>query len=420
MSELLPIKKIFNFEKGSLQSTKCTPGAFTFVTAGTDWKTHNEFTHETEALILAVAASGSLGRCHYIKDKFIASDLCFILTPKDKKTYPIDLEFYHQIFRSIKNDLVQKTATGTSKLSINRTNFGNYKIPYFDIEHQKTFKKILLNVNDKKDKLLVCSDNQENLINILRNQIIQDAISGKLTTDWRKNNPDVEPASKFLEKMKVEKEKLIVEKKIKEEKTLSKILEDEVPFELPKGWIWNYFINISYIVRGGSPRPISDYLTDDSDGLNWIKIGDTAIGGKYIESTRQKIIKAGLHKTREVAPGDFLLTNSMSFGRPYISKIHGCIHDGWLLIRTSKKIINEDFLYYLLSSKYVFESFSELANGAVVRNLNIDKVKGTLLPIPPLIEQEAIVDKLEELMEQVSQLEEKIKQNNPPSHYMMA
>ena len=99
MSEIVPIKKIFNFEKGSLQSTKCTSGVYTFVTAGSDWKTHNEFTHDTEALIVAVAASGSLGRCHYIKDKFIASDLCFILTPKDAELYPVDLEFYHQIFR---------------------------------------------------------------------------------------------------------------------------------------------------------------------------------------------------------------------------------------------------------------------------------------------------------------------------------
>ncbi|MGC8141115.1 restriction endonuclease subunit S, partial [Salmonella enterica] len=74
------------------------------------------------------------------------------------------------------------------------------------------------------------------------------------------------------------------------------------------------------------------FLTDSSDGINWIKIGDTEKNGKYIESTAEKIIPAGVSKSRMVYEGDFLLTNSMSFGRPYILKTRGCIHDGWLVI----------------------------------------------------------------------------------------
>ena len=100
MGNFIPIGKLFNLEKGELQSTKCTPGEFDFITAAEEWKTHNEYAHECEALIIAVAASGSLGRTHYVDGKFISSDLCFILTPKDEEKYPLNLSFYHFVFPS--------------------------------------------------------------------------------------------------------------------------------------------------------------------------------------------------------------------------------------------------------------------------------------------------------------------------------
>ncbi len=95
------------------------------------------------------------------------------------------------------------------------------------------------------------------------------------------------------------------------------------------------------IERGGSPRPIKSYLTDSKDGINWIKIGDTDKGGKYINSTVEKIIPEGMKKSRYVQKGDFLLSNSMSFGRPYILNIDGCIHDGWLALRQPLQIFIE-------------------------------------------------------------------------------
>ena len=89
------IGDLFELEKGSLQSSKCTEGEFDFITTSKVWKTHNEFSHNIEALIFAAMASGSLGRTHYVNGKFITSDLCYILTPKNNDKYPIDLKFYH-------------------------------------------------------------------------------------------------------------------------------------------------------------------------------------------------------------------------------------------------------------------------------------------------------------------------------------
>ncbi|MBA8079476.1 restriction endonuclease subunit S [Enterobacter asburiae] len=235
----------------------------------------------------------------------------------------------------------------------------------------------------------------------LRELILELAVRGKLVPQ----DPNDEPAYELLKRIAAEKAELVKQGKIKKQKPLPEISEDEKPFELPEGWEWVRFGDISEIERGGSPRPIKDYLTTDEAGLNWIKIGDTDIGGKYISSTDEKIKPSGLHKTRMVYPGDFLLTNSMSFGRPYITLIEGCIHDGWLRI-SPLSLLDKDFLYLLLSSPFIIKAFKEKASGAVVLNLNADKVRETFILIPPFAEQQRIVAKVNELMSLCDQLEQ--------------
>jgi type I restriction enzyme S subunit len=235
----------------------------------------------------------------------------------------------------------------------------------------------------------------------LRELILELAVRGKLVPQ----DPNDEPASELLKRIAAEKAELVKQGKIKKQKPLPEISEDEKPFELPEGWKWVRFGDISEIERGGSPRPIKDYITTDANGLNWIKIGDTDIGGKYISSAHEKIKPSGLHKTRIVYPGDFLLTNSMSFGRPYITLIEGCIHDGWLRI-SPPSLLDKDFLYLLLSSPFIIKAFKEKASGAVVLNLNADKVRETFILIPPFAEQQRIVAKVNELMSLCDQLEQ--------------
>ncbi|WP_308511224.1 restriction endonuclease subunit S, partial [uncultured Treponema sp.] len=176
------------------------------------------------------------------------------------------------------------------------------------------------------------------------------------------------------------------------------ITEEEIPFDIPENWCWCRLGEVTEIARGGSPRPIKDYLTTDESGYNWIKIGDTDKNGKYINQTAEKIVKEGLSKTRLVHKGDFLLTNSMSFGRPYILNIDGCIHDGWLVISPKGTVFDKDFLYYVLSSTFAYNQFCDSVSGAVVKNLNSDKVRESLLPLPPLAEQKRIVAAIEKML----------------------
>ena len=141
------------------------------------------------------------------------------------------------------------------------------------------------------------------------------------------------------------------------------------------------------IERGGSPRPIETFITDAEDGLNWVKIGDAPEMGNYITKTSQKIRSDGLKKTREVHPGDLILSNSMSFGKPYIMAIDGCIHDGWLLIRDTKKMFDLKFLCILLGTDAMLNQYKSMAAGSTVNNLNKDLVGGTNVNYPSMDEQ---------------------------------
>ena len=170
--------------------------------------------------------------------------------------------------------------------------------------------------------------------------------------------------------------------------------------------------DILTIERGGSPRPIQKYITDDSDGLNWIKISDATASDKYIYKTKQKITKDGLYKTRFVNVGDFILSNSMSFGKPYIMKTTGCIHDGWLVFREIEKAgLISDFLYYLLCSPNIFEQFNNLAAGSTVRNLNIKLVSSVQIPLPSREEQKQIVEILDTAFEALEKAKKNIETN---------
>ena len=150
------------------------------------------------------------------------------------------------------------------------------------------------------------------------------------------------------------------------------------------------------IVRGASPRPIREFITDENDGVNWIKIGDVKADSKYITETKEKITRKGAEKSRHVKKGDFILSNSMSFGRPYILDIEGCIHDGWLLLNDFSEKLDKDFLYYILGSKLVQEQFASVASGGTsVDNLNIEKVAYIQIPIPPINIQVKIVEEID-------------------------
>ena len=308
-----------------------------------------------------------------------------LIRPYFYKDVLVKYLFYYLSEMSEINSISTKGSAGQVNISLTQSQ--NMRIALPPLEEQKRIISTVENLFQIVDIIDNGSIDISMAISKVKAQILDLAIHGKLVSQ----DPADEPASELLKRVNPSAEITCDN--------------EHYPFELPKGWLWCKLKNTNQIARGGSPRPIKDFLTDDPTGVNWIKIGDTTKNSKYIESVKEKIRIEGVRKSKKVFKGDFLLTNSMSFGRPYILKVDGCIHDGWLVISPYGNAYTTDFLYYLLSSKYAYEQFSDVASGGVVSNLNTDKVANSNFPLPPLAEQKRIVDKIEELFAQLDAIE---------------
>ena len=138
-SKLLKVEDLFNIEDGTLASDNSVDGEFDFITGAEEWKKHSTYKYDKEAIVYVVSAGGSLGRSHYVNGKFIASNLCIVLTPKNQNTYPINLQFYNTYFNNLRKKIVSDLADGTSKLTIGKTIFKQYYIDYISKDVQDKF-----------------------------------------------------------------------------------------------------------------------------------------------------------------------------------------------------------------------------------------------------------------------------------------
>ena len=325
------------------------------------------------------------GSIHYVKSKAWVTDNAFI-TSTYGNVYDIDFLYYLLIYcnlRQYSNSTAQPVISGKTIYPVH--------VPVPPIKEQR---KIV----EKIEFWLSCISQLEfsqskvkSTIKQAKSKILDLAIHGKLVPQ----DPNDEPASELLKRINPKAEITCDTPQYQKNKR----------FGIPSTWVLCKLGAVNEIARGGSPRPIKDYLTNDVNGINWIKIGDTTKDGKYINSVKEKIRPEGVKKSRLVHKGDFLLTNSMSYGRPYILNVDGCIHDGWLVISPIGKAYTSDFLYYLLSSSFAYEQFTNVASGGVVTNLNSDKVADTIFPLPPFTEQHRIVAKIEEIFAQLDKIE---------------
>jgi len=416
---LLRIDEIFNFEKGVLQSSKCVPGKYDFITASSDWKTHNEYTHDCEALIFAAAASGSLGRTHYVNGKFISSDLCFIITPKDQKNLPVDLKFYHILFNELKDEIVRNTKAGTSKEAIGLGSFGKYQLSYFDIDTQIEIKNRFVKSEELKSEFSSELISQVDLVKKLRQQLLQDAVQGKLV----EQNPKDAPASELFKKIKAEKEKLISEKKLKKEKELPPIKPEEIPFEIPENWVWCRLGDLCIELLGGYAFDSTRYSKTETQN-QVIRLGNVKPNQLVLETTpvfidddyANEAIRAKLFEgdilitmTGTRAKRDYLFTlcltqSDLETKTLFLNQRVGCFRFGSFVANSFINIILKD----LRLLQAVFDSSTGAANQA---NIGIAALKDILTPLPPLAEQNRIVQKLDELMQYCNELEASIKQS---------
>ena len=307
---------------------------------------YDQFNHE-EPQLLITCRGATCGTVNVSEPKSWITGNAMVVRPKDAN---IDLRFLEYLFRGGVD--ISPAITGAAQPQITRTNLNPIEIRY------------PLN-----------SEEQQRIVSLL-----DGAFDGIATA------------------------KAHAEKNLQNARAIFESHLQSVFTQRGDGWEDKTLDQVCIVERGSSPRPIKEFFTTAVDGVNWIKIGDTEEGGKYVHTTSQKITPEGAKQSRFVREGDFILTNSMSYGRPYIMKISGYIHDGWFVLRLNMSI-DTDYFYYLLSSGFVQSQFAQLASGSVVKNISGDLVKRVVLPIPPLNQQQVIVEKLIEMSAETQRLE---------------
>ena len=422
MSEWKKVKigDIFSIEKGSLQSSKCTPGEYDFITAATDWKTHNSFDHECEAIVYAGAASGSLRRAHYVNGKFIASDLCFILTEKDKKQYPINFLFYQIVFEMLRDEIVSKTKTGTSKESINRGNFSNYEIPYFPIEFQLANYQKFVNAKNIIKILLEESEKQKNYIKQLRQNILQDAIKGKLTADWRKQNsvqkgnPDYDAEALFKQIQK-EKKYLLATKELKKGNLPKAIRSNKDLLKYPDSWKWARIDDLFFVTKlAGFEFTQYFHLTESGDipVVRAQNVRDLTLNKSnllYIDSKTSELLE------RSALTKPSLLVTFIGAGigdvgifeekerwhlAPNVAKLEP--------LKNCEKLISIKLVALFMLSSFGQKEIFKYMKATAQPSLSMESIRDICFPLPPLAEQNEIVTRVENHLQTVSDLENQI------------
>ncbi len=400
---LMRIDKLFHYEKGVLQSSKCVDGKYDFITASSEWKTHNEYTHNCEALIFAAAASGSLGRTHYVNGKFISSDLCFIITPKDPVNFPIDLKFYHIIFNEFKKDIVKNTKAGTSKEAIGLSKFGSYELPYFEIEKQIEIKNQFVNFEEVKENLTTELTHQQDLLKQLRQAFLREAMQGKLVNQEKKEGN----AKELFGKIKAEKAK-----SNKKEKPLPPIKEEEIPFDIPENWVWCRLGEIAEIGTGATPLTSNDDYYKNGK-IAWIT--SAATNNLFVDVAEFYITEKALKETNcKIYPKGTLIVAMYGQGktRGQITELNIDAATNQACATVSILLKDESLKKFVkLFFQKIYDEIRELAQGGAQPNLNMGKIKNTLIPLPPLPEQNRIVKKLEEVMNLCEELKTTITDN---------
>ncbi|MBO4858958.1 MAG: restriction endonuclease subunit S [Treponema sp.] len=427
------IGDICKIVKGTTGIASAEPGQYPLVVTAEERKTCSSYQFDCEAVCIPLVSSSghgkkSLKNVHYQNGKFALGTILCAVIPNNPDE--LDARFLHQYLQFYKDTVLVPLMKGAANVSLSMKDIATVEFPLPPIEKQRELSNLFITLQEKQKELTAETEQQLEYTKLLRQNILQDAIEGKLTVEWRKShpvikgNPDYDAEALFEKIQKGEVSPSLQPDKPSSatpsagsnaarnarSKKMSPITAEEKPFEIPEGWIFTRLGEISEIVRGGSPRPAGDKTYYDGD-IPFLKVADlTGSNEKELYQFTYTIKEAGLKKTRLVEKETLMLTNSgATLGIPKICMIQTTFNDGIAAFLGIYERILKDYLYYFLKSKTKW-FLKEAAKGQGQPNLNTDIVSGTILPLPPLKEQEEIVNKIESLLAKVTELENQIQE----------
>jgi len=420
------ISDICVIEKGTTGLAKAISGSYPLVTTGSECRTSKSYQFDSKAVCIPLVSSTghgkkSLNYVHYQDGKFALGSILAAVIPKDEGV--VNARYLHVYLQKNKDRVIVPLMRGAANVSLSIKAISNIEIPLPSLRKQeKTLKKID-SVSDEHDDFQQELNVQTGFFKRLRQQILQEAIEGKLTAEWRKNNPELisgdNHASKLLEKIKAEKERLIKEKKIKKQPPLAPITDNEKPFDLPEGWEWHRLGNLCSKIGSGSTPRGSNYSTE---GIPFFRSQNIHDRGLVYDDV--KFISDDVHgrmKGTVVQSADVLLNiTGGSLGRCALVPsdfTEGNVSQHVCIIRGTE--INHEYLHILMLSSLSQKMIFNNTTGAGREGLPKYNLEQFVVTVPPLTEQQAIVERVNSLKRMIDELEKQVTERKEQSQMLM-
>jgi type I restriction enzyme S subunit len=413
------IGELCDIIKGETGLASAIPGEYPLVTTGADRKSCNSYQFDTEAVCIPLVSSTGHGKktlnyVHYQEGKFALGTILAALIPRDKNIF--SAAYLHRYLQFYKDKKIVPLMKGAANVSLAVKEIAKIDIPIPPISQQTEFIKLFNKLHTTGSELQLESTAQSSLLTQLRQSILQEGIEGKLTADWRKANPVRKgnpeyDAEALLAKIKMEKQKLIEDGKIRKEKPIPPIKKDEIPFELPKGWVWTRFQDVTTLITDGKHGDCQDQLNSGYFFLSAKDIQNEKLVYDFARQINRTEFEE-VHRRTNLLPGDICMVNTgATVGKLAIAP------DDERTINTTfqKSVAVIKLIQHLTSNKYIkiflnydIKELMKKSWGSAINNLLLGDLKSKLIPLPPLSEQHMIVNSVENKLSILDLLEKQV------------
>ena len=418
--------EVCDFTKGGTGIAKATPGKYPLVVTAAGRKTCSTYQFDAEAVCIPLVSSAGHGKkklnyVHYQTGKFALGTILVAVVPKDGKT--LSTRFLHLYLSHLKDLILVPLMRGAANVSLSVGAIKDIEIPLPSIDEQAVIVSRFENIDSEQQELVDEITEQEALLKKLRQSILQDAIQGKLTADWRAAHPDTEPAADLLKRIQAEKQKLLAVKKIRKQKPLPPINPEEPPFEIPQGWESTRLGNICQKMSTGpfgSTLHKSDYVKKGIPLVN-----PTNLIRQRIVPNEKMMVSTQTKKTLSryiLNTGDLVIARRGDLSK---SAVVTKRENGWLcgtgsFFLTLHTPVHNEFILLLYGTEFCQNILNHNSIGSTMSNLNQKLLSHLVIPFPPLAEQQAIVAQVTTLFGMLDELEQQTTRSRTDAAALMA
>lgn len=390
------LKDICSITKGAIGIMKAIPGKYPLVALSDKRRSHNEYQFDKNAVIVPLISStghgdASMKRVHYQEGKFALGNILCAVIPNDEKQ--LNAKYLHLYLQQFKESLLVPLMKGAANVSLPMNKLAGIEIEVPDLEKQLEIIELEDKVTGLKTELEQKLNLQYSDVNQLRQAFLREAMQGKLVPQDKND----EPATELLKRIKTDKEKLIAEGEIKKQKPLPEIEPEEIPYEIPESWVWCRLGEIISISSGDG------LIAANMDELGKIPV----YGGNGI---------TGYHSKNNINKETIVIGRVGAYcGSIHLSEKIAWVTDNAFITKYSESNIDRGWLIYCLKAinlrKLSFDGAQPVISGK--------RINPSLIPLPPLAEQQRIVSKLEQLMQLCSELEKNINQSKEETNLLL-